>query len=362
MALDTFRKRLSAILLTCPWRVALPLPDGTVDQGDRQHLLYLGRTQSALPPPSNTRRLQTQLHGTGLPGRRYGSFGFKDPTLPLPPQSQSTQLPAITYPRFPQPILVHPVSGQYYYLQIGNMGGLHVGGKTLDPPTNPRRQVLVDAARTVAYEIRLTSVDPPAITVSAALPGSQGGWEDLFVWSPNGREWAVQVLPTGALQYIALSSDWEKLRAPLSTIAPDGRAWHLTVAEHGVYSADGPHAAPFTDLGHTVRLRSQDDTIAAEITVSNDGILSVSDPIEGHLAPYYEAELLSPHGAKFFLTMDSQRILYVTDWTAIEHNRDEWPLVVSQNGQYLYVVDDRFPPPIPGIPQGRRRQRIPKGR
>lgn len=29
MALDTFAKRLSAMHLTCPWRLSLPIPDGT---------------------------------------------------------------------------------------------------------------------------------------------------------------------------------------------------------------------------------------------------------------------------------------------------------------------------------------------
>ncbi len=38
MAVDTKNKRYSAIHVGCPWRSSLPIPDGTVDQGDRQHV------------------------------------------------------------------------------------------------------------------------------------------------------------------------------------------------------------------------------------------------------------------------------------------------------------------------------------
>lgn len=43
MAIDTAAKRHSAINWGLPWRT-MPLPDGTIDQGDRQHvaLMYSG--------------------------------------------------------------------------------------------------------------------------------------------------------------------------------------------------------------------------------------------------------------------------------------------------------------------------------
>lgn len=41
MAADTARKRYSAMHMGCPWRGILPLPDGTVAQGDRQTVLLL---------------------------------------------------------------------------------------------------------------------------------------------------------------------------------------------------------------------------------------------------------------------------------------------------------------------------------
>lgn len=41
MAVDTAAKRLSALHLGSPWRLTLPLPDGTIGQADRQTLTYL---------------------------------------------------------------------------------------------------------------------------------------------------------------------------------------------------------------------------------------------------------------------------------------------------------------------------------
>jgi hypothetical protein len=37
MAIDTRNKRSSAVHVGSPWRTSLPVGDGTVDQGDRQH-------------------------------------------------------------------------------------------------------------------------------------------------------------------------------------------------------------------------------------------------------------------------------------------------------------------------------------
>lgn len=36
MAADTAQKRISAMNLKCPWRRSGVIPDGTIDQGDRQ--------------------------------------------------------------------------------------------------------------------------------------------------------------------------------------------------------------------------------------------------------------------------------------------------------------------------------------
>lgn len=44
MALDTAAKRLSAVAIGSPWRPVVPVPDGTLDQGDRQTFALLART------------------------------------------------------------------------------------------------------------------------------------------------------------------------------------------------------------------------------------------------------------------------------------------------------------------------------
>jgi hypothetical protein len=36
MAADTSQKRISAMNIKCPWRRSGVIPDGTIDQGDRQ--------------------------------------------------------------------------------------------------------------------------------------------------------------------------------------------------------------------------------------------------------------------------------------------------------------------------------------
>ncbi len=49
MSVDTTNKRYSAIHVGCPWRSSLPIPDGSVDQGDRQHVAGLYRGVLADP-------------------------------------------------------------------------------------------------------------------------------------------------------------------------------------------------------------------------------------------------------------------------------------------------------------------------
>ncbi len=43
MAVDTTNKRYSAMHIGLPWRTSLPIPDGTIDQGDRQQVAWLYR-------------------------------------------------------------------------------------------------------------------------------------------------------------------------------------------------------------------------------------------------------------------------------------------------------------------------------
>lgn len=52
MAIDTRDKRASAIEVGLPWRGLLPVPDGGLNQGDRQQVAFMYRgvlAQSAAP-------------------------------------------------------------------------------------------------------------------------------------------------------------------------------------------------------------------------------------------------------------------------------------------------------------------------
>lgn len=50
MAVDTRRKRASLIGRGLPFRITLPLADGSIDQGDRRHLLGLYAGIETAPP------------------------------------------------------------------------------------------------------------------------------------------------------------------------------------------------------------------------------------------------------------------------------------------------------------------------
>lgn len=72
MALDTALKRQSAIHHGCPWRGLLPIPDGTVDQVDRQVLawLYSGISATVAAITSGTRRMRRMAAITRRKRRR----------------------------------------------------------------------------------------------------------------------------------------------------------------------------------------------------------------------------------------------------------------------------------------------------
>lgn len=62
MAVDTALKRLSAVHVSMPWRTALPLPSGTVDQAERQTagLHYSGILAANPNPPASSARTTYQ--------------------------------------------------------------------------------------------------------------------------------------------------------------------------------------------------------------------------------------------------------------------------------------------------------------
>lgn len=242
----------------------------------------------------------------------------------------------ITYPTYPQPIL-EQASGSRWYLEITNAGTLSAKAKTTDQVMNSRRLTLVSTDRSKAYRLGLNAGDPPSITATE-VPAAFGGYEDLFVFSPNGREWTVQVNSSGTLSVKALSHDWPRMGSPILT-SPDNTPWRFEVDDGGVYQVTSDPTE--TRLQQPLILRSQDDTTAWQVTIGNDGILSVSDTALS-LGVYYDAELISPTLERWALQVDQNGILYADSITDLINARDSWPLVLAKNGKEMYVVDSRF--------------------
>ena len=73
MPLDTRSKRASAITALRPWMIAPPLPDGTIDQGDRQHIawMYSGilATTGVITPASRTYAIEGETRILAVEGK-----------------------------------------------------------------------------------------------------------------------------------------------------------------------------------------------------------------------------------------------------------------------------------------------------
>lgn len=52
MALDHVNKRSAAINVALPWRGMLPVPDGSIDAGDRAQASDMSRAGAAAPTPA----------------------------------------------------------------------------------------------------------------------------------------------------------------------------------------------------------------------------------------------------------------------------------------------------------------------
>lgn len=240
-----------------------------------------------------------------------------------------------TYPTYPQPIL-EQASGLRWYLELTNAGTLSAKATTIDQPTSQKRLTLVSTDRTKAYRLGLNAANPPTVT-AAEWPASFGGYEDLYVFSPNGREWAIQVSNSGGLSTKALSHDWPRMRTPILA-SPDNTRWRFEVDDGGVYQVTSDLTE--STLRQPLILRSQDDTTAWQITIDNNGILSVSD-VALNLGIYYDAELISPSLERWALQVDQNGILYIDSITDLINARDSWPLVLAKNNKELYCVDSR---------------------
>lgn len=80
MAIDSASKRASAMNISCPWRSSLPLPDGTIDQGDRQHAAFMYSGILAGIPQADP------IVDTGT----YARIGFSEGTYNRQGHSEST--------------------------------------------------------------------------------------------------------------------------------------------------------------------------------------------------------------------------------------------------------------------------------
>lgn len=290
-----------------------------------------------------------------------------DTWTPAPPAPVfTTYAPSKTYPRFPQPILTHP-DGSRWYLECTNAGVLQIGGRTLDAATPVRDVQLVDSTAVAAYRLVLTGAIPPLLQTLSLREASFGYHKDLPVWSVNGREWTVQVSQAGAIGVAGASSTWPmtpnlgiptntpapQYQQPMAAISGGSSAWKLLVSDSGIWELEQQYG-PVKTLS-SAYLWTQDDTMPFQVTVTEDGILTVIDA-QPTIPRIYETILVSPGGTWFTLvgtSVSGDIILSVTStlYDAI-NAREEWPLVISQHGNYLYIADERFPPPIPGV--GRR--------
>lgn len=69
MPIDSWSQRASAIQFGLPWVMALPEPDGTVDQNDRQHLGMSFTGISSSPPTAGSVPAATMPLPAAIPTR-----------------------------------------------------------------------------------------------------------------------------------------------------------------------------------------------------------------------------------------------------------------------------------------------------
>jgi hypothetical protein len=252
-----------------------------------------------------------------------------------------------TYPTFPQPI-INQAGGLNWYLELSNAGVLRVGGTTTDAPTPLSRLKLVDPTGRAAYRLGLDSGSPPTVTATALLQASDASYQDLPVWSINGREWNLRVTSAGALVVSAIATDWRMADQP-TLLDPAGRMWDLQILDSGVTQTDGPRLAPIVQGQPSVKLRSDDDTVSYAVTIDNEGILFVDGPNDVREAEFYEVLLTSANGLRFALSVDASGILGIDDGFQAIEALDQYPIIWQRRSNVLYVVDTRFRPPVPGM-------------
>lgn len=258
-----------------------------------------------------------------------------------------------TYPEFPQPILRNPSDGRNYYLEVANDGSsVSAAGRTTDAVTDLPRVTLLDAAKLAAYQLQLSG-GGPSVGVSAAKPVSMGCYDFLSCWSKNGREWQLQVSAAGALTISPLSYHWDTPKVTHLT-DQNGQYWPLSVSDGGIYAVTSPSAENQQGMaGVSAILATRDGSAAFKLKISvdgnGDGIIQVEDGYALTEALGYELELISPRGFSYLLYVEPSGLVMIDD-TPQANGRDSWPLVLIPGRKpFVFIVDERFPPPIAGV-------------
>lgn len=244
-------------------------------------------------------------------------------------------------------ILQSATSGRRYNLTVRNTGGL-VLSRTADgaTPTNFHDRCLVTEARTRAYSFEVTDADLNNPLVVLRQREVLQGRAYTLLSSPNGREWEVTCPQDGVYRVRALSTDWPKAQSPVLTDAT-GLPWRFEVGDGGIYQVTSD---PSEVVRRTAKLKTQDGTLAFEITVDPNGILTATDLPFATDAQFFDIELLGPTGTRWLLRVDNAGTVYLdSEWQDSYDNGDEWPLLIADRQGTLYCVDTRFPPPIGGL-------------
>lgn len=255
-------------------------------------------------------------------------------------------------------ILRSLTSGRYYEPYLKNSGLISLiyrpSGFTPDHVARIHERCLINTARTKSFYFGVKDTDPdnPLITLTQHENVHLGRPYILF-HSPNGQEWEVTCTQDGVYRVKPLTIDWARAGTPILEDTITGTAWTFLVTNDGEQRlSDEP-----TQHRRQCVLRAQNDACAYRLTVVG-GIVQVSDPLPASDAVHYDAELVSEDGTHWLLRVDQDGILSVaSEWEdAINRRGDEWPLLLADRRGTMYVVDSRFPPPLPGYakPRGRR--------
>lgn len=262
----------------------------------------------------------------------------------------------LTYPRYPQPVIRQVSTGKHWYLELSNAGILRVGGTTIDFATPLNRLKLVDPTGSAAYQIGVDSSAIPTVTATALTSPKDAAYQDLSVWSVNGREWNVRVTSAGSLTITAFDAHWPMLEAqqgqaghgiPSSSQGVFDRGqWQFIVNAAGVTSMSGPdYPSPFIPSQERPKLRADDDSCSWELACLPTGVLYVLGPNYVEDARYHEILLQGPNGSRFPMSVDVNGVLYVDTGMQEIDTANQWPIVMQQRSGILYVVDNRFKAP-----------------